>query len=241
MSCAEKFNDPYDCAINPSISELSLKEVELIKNSILLNQQISDNIKTLSSTLDDNVFSKQLINNITEIINTERENFLKKRGVCCFSGTNNNLLMWAHYASSFTGYCLEFNTKFEPFSNVEKVYYSPNIPCINIVDFLVKPNEKIINQLYLSKADCWKYENEWRLINMQAESNIEYSIKSLKSVYFGPKMDYATKEMIWLILNGQNRDVKYYEGFLSDKKYEIYFEEFYYMPYIEAMSENLQE
>ncbi|MCH7721220.1 MAG: DUF2971 domain-containing protein, partial [Planctomycetes bacterium] len=47
---------------------------------------------------------------------------LTEGGVCCFAENNDDVLMWAHYAHGHRGFCLEFDTSFEPFT-------TPDIKC----------------------------------------------------------------------------------------------------------------
>lgn len=102
-----------------------------------------------------------------------RQNLMNQMtGVCCLTTKCDNILMWSHYADSHKGLCLRFRTqsRFYPkiftsdlyFELAFPVIYSINRPMINIVDPV---RDNLVDELFLTKADIWKYEEEWRLIN----------------------------------------------------------------------------
>jgi hypothetical protein len=75
-----------------------------------------------------------------------------------------DLLMWAHYASSHTGICLKFAVSVEqPFFRVaQEVEYSGDYPEFNY--FTSTGDEKLEKSL-LTKSKHWKYEAEYRIID----------------------------------------------------------------------------
>jgi hypothetical protein len=70
-------------------------------------------------------------------LNENREKFLKKNGVACFSERNDNLLMWSHYGGQYKGLCLEFRTEHEPFNKLFPVKYVERMPQIRIDSILI--------------------------------------------------------------------------------------------------------
>ncbi len=102
-----------------------------------------------------------------------------------FSESKDNLLMWAHYADSYSGMCVEYDMnklKREILCHLYPVFYSEKrIPESYIQETLDELKElKFCRQtndtayettflndymyLFLVKPRCWEYEKEWRII-----------------------------------------------------------------------------
>ena len=158
------FNDPYDCALLPRIKEITNSDVEKYKRCLLLNPELKHEFVNNIST--DSIKKKLLCNGEAKL-HRAKEDFLRRRGVSCFSEKKDNLLMWSHYGDHGTGFCLEFSTSNEMFKKIRKIHYSDEIPEINIVTVLCDDDsdELIINNLYCTKSVDWAYEKEWRVIH----------------------------------------------------------------------------
>lgn len=123
------------------------------------------------------------IDEMIEII--EKTDFLKEQeeqfpmfnntGIMSFSKSEDNILMWSHYADCHKGMKLGFDASHEFFCNskpydsytgrLHQIEYTTNRPN-NIVD---NPQE-----LFTTKAIDWKYENEYRLILDISCSDVSY-------------------------------------------------------------------
>lgn len=92
----------------------------LKKNNLILTNDIveiiSYSIQEIKS--DINFDSKRFLLEIERLT----DKFLKNSCVACFSKSNNDFLMWSHYASKHSGICLEFNINMGqfPFENYHK-------------------------------------------------------------------------------------------------------------------------
>ena len=42
-------------------------------------------------------------------------------GITCLSEVKDDLLMWSHYGGKYKGFCLEFDSKYAPFTKTLKV------------------------------------------------------------------------------------------------------------------------
>lgn len=110
--------------------------------------------------------------------------FLSKVTISCFSASGwNNQLMWAHYANSYSGLCIEYDfSKMSSFVGfVYPVIYTEKRPTLSLEDLGIAgidinaEDDKLIHcetnlsnifQYLLSKNTCWNYEDEWRIINI---------------------------------------------------------------------------
>lgn len=126
-----------------------------------------------------------------------------------------NELLWAHYADSHKGFCIEYDAnKLEDSEvyefNVNKmlIEYQNSPPSIGIED-IVGENKKIfLKKLFGTKSKIWSYEKEIRLL-YDSYGVRKYNPFSLKSIYFGLNMDEKQQK---IIIDGlTNRDVKFYK------------------------------
>lgn len=108
---------------------------------------------------------------------------LSRIGIFCMTPFNDNLLMWAHYADSHKGVCIEFDTneerKLRPY---KKVVYNDNILTL---DLLERPRS--IVDIILHKSTCWDYEQEFRVIDKTSHVQ-PINPLSIKSVICGCKI-----------------------------------------------------
>jgi len=186
FSSPESFNDPFDCNLqfkNPITKEQIAETIINIHN---VSHSKNDNIDRIVATYMDkpeefaNLMQKQLANRIVSDI-----------GVLSLSADPKNILMWSHYASNHEGLVLEFNI-------------SQNSPCfINVPDtppILALPveyktryqllnygNAEDIERLLLTKYIDWKYEQEYRVIDIHYQGEKEFKKLDLTGIIFGLK------------------------------------------------------
>lgn len=229
----EGFNDPYDCAIKTKIDEPTDKELEKLREIYLTKDWPKNVVETLEakSLLE---LKPILLKLARDVNSTIIDNFIKKRGVSCFSEVNNELLMWAHYADKYTGFCLEFDTNSEIFEKARKVKYVDTMPKLNIASIFADKEHEHIMDLFCIKSKAWEYEQEWRTIHNEAGKAFTYDTNVLTGIYFGPEMDLAAIEVICLILQGQNSKIKFWQGKRSDTNFTVEFSEVFYTSALKA-------
>lgn len=167
--------------------------------------------------------------------------FINNRGVSCFSEVNDDLLMWSHYGGRYRGFCLEFDTSYTPFEKITKVEYSSSLPEIDLMPMLLCDDFEQVTTLFSCKAAAWDYEREWRAVHQNAGTLYTYSAQSLTGVFFGPEISDSALEIICLILQGQNPDVRFWRGRRSPHEFKVEFEPFQYVPYVVARELRPQE
>ena len=240
FSSPRDFNDPYDCAINASVAEPSDEQIEIVKQHYLNDPETSLTIKQQLESLQFDELKKELINGANLFINDARKNFLKTRGVTCFSERNDDLIMWAHYGGQYKGFCLAFDTAKEPFTKLRQVQYVKTVPQINMVDFTIHENhDKLFDDLFCTKSISWEYEKEWRAIHSDAGTLFGYEPDALREIYFGPDIERLALEIVCIIIQGQNPNVQFFEGKRSDKEFKVEFSNFTYTSHTEAKRKGL--
>ena len=237
------FNDPFDCQFNSKIEVSDDELIEYVKN---LEDKIpfSDNLKMDIKKLPNSALRikfEEIANNV--LIEAQRK-LREDGGMACFSEVNNNLLMWAHYGSSYKGFCLEFDTQFEMFDKIRPVQYSSSTPKFKLSSLLNSTNSEVdkdeeVYKLWGTKSEYWAYEKEWRIPHKHFGTKYRYPQEALKAIYFGPMIDLQSREILCLLVQGQNRGVKFYEGRISNDEFKIQFVEFQYTPYIIAKEQGL--
>ena len=110
---------------------------------------------------------------------------INKIGICCFSKTEKEILMWSHYSDSHKGLCLKFDINEDPniFQFLEKVKYETSIKPLNC--FKEWTGRQIIDHFIVPKYDKWSYEQEVRVIKISDEMNFNESDKG-KAIKFKP-------------------------------------------------------
>lgn len=233
------FNDPFDCKITARVEKPTEAESELFRKRYSTIPDLPDETKRALDSATAKEVSDWLhgvgSKNISNII----QNGIVGKGVSCFSENYNDLLMWSHYGDKNRGFCLEFDTSFEPFNKAKKVTYTNQIPTISITDALLKNEYKQLFDLYCTKSKSWEYEAEWRCLHETAGTEWTYESRALTGVYFGSNVPQQAIDIICLILQGQNETVRYWKGVKSETKFELEFEEFKYIPYRVARERGL--
>jgi Protein of unknown function (DUF2971) len=168
------FNDPFDCQV---IVDTNNTENE-IANFLRQNKpsMVSKDVKHFSRLWSKNP------NDWHQMVNKTIHESVNEKGICCFAGNNDNILMWSHYTDSHKGICLKFDVTADTdfFSVPFIVNYSKDYPHYNHL----KDNSKLIKFLMQTKADIWKYEGEIRVLKLLSGA---YSFKkeTLVEVCFG--------------------------------------------------------
>lgn len=66
--------------------------------------------------------------NVTELVTQEVR---KNTGIYCFTKSEDNILMWSHYANEHKGICLEFDHSDPDLFTAAKVNYCCDYPKVN--------------------------------------------------------------------------------------------------------------
>lgn len=202
-------------------------------NSLEINEEEIDKIVNAQGALD----------KIVEQINEIRENvyaktyrkFLSTINISCFSASGwNNALMWAHYANSYGGICIEYDiSNIKDFIGfIYPVDYLHPRPLLSIKDLgITKDNLKgstevtdeiiwrVINYL-LVKDKVWNYEEEWRIIDVQQSGKPSFiKLPYIKSITMGPKVEPLVKH--WVINLCREKNIECYNLKLSYDSFGI--------------------
>lgn len=239
-----KFNDPFDCKVNYFYQGKEGDWIKFLKKEGNDPTQIKKDIK---SKIDDGILENEGDLIIFHPTPAKKNNFLhgdihKKNlpKVCCFTETDDNILMWSHYADNHQGICLRFrsdkaldgyflilNSTSEPCQiPFIKIEYKENLP--PIVNMFDEDRDETLVKFLLTKYSDWKYEKEYRMLLYENElegGTIRYEKEDLEGITFGLKMK---PENVKLIYNSIDKnylkagiDVNFYEAKEIRGKYNL--------------------
>ncbi len=149
-----------------------------------------------------------------------------KAGIFSLSKRYDDELLWAHYANSHKGFCIEYDLdiltrrKNREFNRID-VLYAKKPPRIEVKDIIHLNKNGItsfLQKLAGTKSKLWSYEQEVRIVTDTFGSQ-SYDFRAVKGIYFGLKMPESQKEAVMNRLKG--RGIKYYQIYLKEKSYQF--------------------
>lgn len=145
-------------------------------------------------------------------------------GIYSLSKTATDELMWAHYASSHEGFCIEYDLDRlvlearNQWSRVD-VTYSREPPTLTLHDVIGAPNARTATaKLIGHKSLRWNYEDELRLVTARSGANF-YARAALTAIYFGCRCKAETEAEIRSAL--RNRSHSYFRMAYPPHSYQL--------------------
>ena len=158
-----KLNDPWDCRVSFDYRPMLADPLEREKMLALHRRALPP--ETLNHPFRP-IYEERLRNSDAELIKAVEQSSsfltqeLQKRRIYCLTPDPLSTLMWSHYGGDHTGICLEFHVGNELFLTAHGVVYREEYPT-----FVVTQMDTInVMDIILTKAKCWEYEQEYRLI-----------------------------------------------------------------------------
>ena len=172
MANASAFNDPFDCKISTNFHLLDCDE----KRQQFINDSITQNIDHILANNIDVAQHRITLGNRLKDIDTFQKfsddiEFSKNNdhiGILSMSARWNSILMWSHYGNFHQGFCVGFSE--------EKMRNSPLFGKCGLVNYVLdfpvytpfedKEDKERQQMKVFYKSTEWKYEEEYRLVNM---------------------------------------------------------------------------
>lgn len=129
-------------------------------------------------------------------------------GVYCVCECADSLLMWAHYANSHTGVCLEFDSEVELFREAQIVEYAPVREPVHRAG---ERAERSMVKGLLTKFDGWAYEKEWRVVDYEQGPGLRIlPAEALTGIVLGASIleEHEAQIRKWLALRGSPIEVR---------------------------------
>lgn len=197
-------NDPFEGEF--VIEEFSEKLSKEKKLKIIKQMFPNDNINYLKEKYDNDLNDKEFFMDYSDYMKKLIKDYF---GICCFSNTYKEILLWTHYSDSHRGMCLIFVKEKlnESLTNNDSkidgnnTIYSLNVPRIKVELHengfpLIKGYDQLI-----FKYKNFIYENEFRYIKFfdpifSEERNIKIDNSALAGIIFGESMPNDNKRTI---------------------------------------------
>ena len=147
-----------------------------------------------------------------------------KLGIFSLSKRYDDELLWAHYANSHKGFCIEYDldrllSKQNPKHHFFDIKYTNEIPNLDISKIITQDNpDKLIKMMLGFKSQRWEYENELRIITENQGLNT-YDYRAVKAIYFGLKTPEDEIDQVMKTLQG--RKIKYFQMHLKPNSFEF--------------------
>ncbi|MCF6287859.1 MAG: DUF2971 domain-containing protein [Proteobacteria bacterium] len=147
-----------------------------------------------------------------------------EHGVCCFSKSYSNPLLWSHYGDQHKGICIAYGIERNPIPKLSEVVYGGDrsIKTSTLINAFVGNEEQakveLDRDVLLRKASGWKYENEWRLIG---KKGIQESQLLLKEVIFGLRCTNSIVHSVVNALKGRDNKTKFFTMYEIRGSYKL--------------------
>ena len=196
FSSPSEVNDPYDCRF-PDIPVPSDEQLtEYLKlQYINLRDPYRDQTRAHGGLLllDSHIETKinnQSATNWEQLVEVAKNRILSLSSFCSLSEVNNSPLMFAHYADSHKGVCLEFHFSLEySLAHIEAVEYEKKFSVIDIFSDESCDDESLVQATMYRKSTDWAYEKEWRAFRLnQPKGLVEFDPRCLSGIILGCRM-----------------------------------------------------
>ena len=222
FSSPEELNDPLECQFKclPAAEEIKRR---LTKAELDIFDELSGK-----------KYYERGTNNAVPIFQAI-ENKTKQSGIFSLSRTNEEPLMWSHYADGHRGFCIGFSRSYfedliaNSWQNLSivggsDVEYSASPKYLDIIIEYIKnyrPTENrfddLIKQVLISiintKSDKWCYEEEYRMVRF-SKGLLKFQPEAIKEIIIGQKTNSSDKTMLSKIL--ENTSLKHIKKKVAD-------------------------
>jgi len=212
-----EFNDPFDCR---PVVILDCSDEEFVRSCVESARAkhgergavlMDSHIRSKLGTPEDLRHPSNLIR--LEAMMAER---IAEDGVFCAAGRPDNILMWSHYAESFTGVCLEIDTA--EFEYLEEVNYCTERPVINLLPSGDTVEVQVDKALF-SKFIAWDYEEEWRAMYRKGVSAL--SEHGITRLIFGQNCAPAVREILTTYVKNSGKPIRFAEVRPDSRSYRL--------------------
>jgi Protein of unknown function (DUF2971) len=204
------FNDPFDCyPVIDFDGTPEEKEAWAAKVAPNNGMTIPVAVEMMENALSDPVTRAKM--------SEWREN-LESVGVLSLTERPDDMLMWAHYANSHHGYCLEMDATIQPFSLAYRVQYAEQRPVFRLFD---PDRADIIARTLLHKADFWRHELEWRIVRPANSGPVVFPPQGLKSIIFGAGINNEDETTLREIAAEREIPVTFKRAKLDETNYRV--------------------
>ena len=216
------FNDPFDSKISTTYEgteEQRISRLISIWRKGPFKEKTEENLHPKAVKV---VKAGQDIPFMLKTLERSAERIRKQMGIFCMTHKKDNIQMWSHYANKHMGFCLEFQTANDFFGRafpITEKDYRLDRPCVN----LIKPPdiEEMVKAL-LVKAEDWRYEEEWRIIDhINGPGSQAYPPEALSGVILGCRISPENRHLITQLCRVRNPQPTLYWAEEKDREFGL--------------------
>jgi len=217
----EDLNDPFECKPYLAVLSNSHQQKQYAK-------RIANRLAPTASRGE----RRRILRNITAdqpkfILDMKRSTMetLKRMGIYSLTTQPLDLLMWPHYADNHRGICVQFSMAglteegITPFP----VVYQERRP---VCDTMIEPPEEWLDKAVLSKADAWKYEREWRIVQSLGARTVTVPMRPIvNGVLLGANISPDDKKDVLSWVRSSDRDIAVAQVRFHEQEYRLLYDE----------------
>lgn len=207
LSTPDGFNDPFDCyegLVNFKMTKTFMREY-ITKYVATMGITTREQRRRIEAQLLKNPESLQL----EKFFKSQKEKF----GVCCFTWSYKNIVLWANYADNHHGICLGFKNLHPVEKGVYGIYPVNYVSKIEQYKFSSFEDEKYWEHWLCTKSADWQYEDEVRLISKSYNGKLGFPKEALTEIFLGLSVSKDKEQDIInsLIENDYSENTKLYK------------------------------
>lgn len=207
-----KFNDPFECKANLDTLNSIQEWLQFLQdNNVPMPAAKSIAVQMVNNPKE---ARKYIENSVMSVQNTT--------GFLCLTTKNDNLLMWAHYASQHEGCCIKLDllNDVDNFWRIKKVVYDNNYLQYNYL----RNNAGALDAI-CHKSNEWAYEEEYRVFQLNHIGATTMRTGTIKEVYLGCRIDPAKKQAILdaIASTSKQPEIVAYQVETDGKSYKLNF------------------
>ncbi len=229
----DTFNDPFDSKLPLNILsyESMAALVKKVHQSTILTDSQFQNLVVKQLDEANQMLKEGTIEEhpIWPYLNIVKQR-VARRFILCLTQCNTSVLMWSHYSSTHTGFCVRYNL--EVLLNALKiahhgeVTYSNEIPdvLLSMIDDI--PTD-ISKDILFQKSEDWIYEKEYRLILDDFAENkgdklreVGHPENAVERIYFGLNTTEFSRES--LIDHLSDRQIEFFQMGLANSTIGVF-------------------
>ncbi len=212
------FNDPFDCQPRVSL-EASKQALRRYADHVYRDLRSSDRKAMVNQVVRDRKVRLQHDSvDITRKLNDALDN---RAGILCLTAKHDDILMWAHYAASHTGCCIQFDLAAgDPIlGSALPVHYQESYP---VVRPIVQQGYASFAPVFLTKSDHWQYEQEWRAVDLVRGQGTRILLReAVTGVILGARMSPGDERLIRDWAAQRTTPLRIIKARLGAYKYEV--------------------
>lgn len=217
LSKPDDFNDPLDCyegLVNFKMTKEFTRE-HITKYVAKMGITTREQRRRIESQLLKDPKSLKL----EDFFKSQKQQF----GVCCFSWSLKNIVLWGNYADNHKGLCLGFRNLKPVETGLYGIYPVNYVSEINQYEFSSLEDNKYWEHWLCTKYKDWKYEDEVRLISKTYNGKLKFPKEALTEIYLGlSTSEELEKETISsLIKNNYSSNTKLFKMTIDKKMFSL--------------------